>query len=347
MGMLSAERMSDLIGMIYDSAIDSEQWPQTLEEICRTLHYASGGILLLDLQTSQHKFAYSYGLSPEWTKRYFEYSHKLSGFYSRAFSRDICIDGEPLRISTLMDRVGLPDRRIYDDWTEPQGVSEMVQTVVLRRSRRLAVFGTNRHRSAGDLTEDDVNIVRLLVPHIRRAVAIIDILDAKRIEAHTLAATLDNFTAGILVVADQGRILHANSAARGMLSQRAPIASIDGRLSVRDARAREELLRAVEFARANEAGIGASGIGVPLCDDRSAVAHVLPLARGNLRTRIAPQATAAVFVTQPDDSPSRDVSAVAANFGLVDATWAVFDANRHEVNWRSCGCLSACPAHSS
>ncbi len=319
MGTLSAARMSDLIGMIYDCSFDPERWPQTLAEMCRTIECISGAILLLDLERSQHRFAYTCGLSSEWAKRYFDYSDDLTLFYKRAFSRDICPDGEPLLLSQLMERVGPRGQRIYAEWTKPQGVSEMMQTVVLRQSRRLAVLGANRHTSCGELTGTDLAIVRMLVPHIRRAVAISDILDAKKIELHTLAATLDSFNAGILVVADQGRILHANGTARDMLSKRETIAAVGGILSVRDPQAERALTDAIELARGNEANIGENGIGVPLGSEKAAVAHVLPLAHGDLRTRLAPQATAAVFITEPTDAAPQDISAVVANFGLSPA----------------------------
>src|SRR5262249_32340517 len=319
MGTLSAGRLSDLIGMVYDCSIDPERWPQTLAEMCRTIECISGAILLLDLERSQHRFAYTCGLSSEWAKRYFDYSDDLTLFYRRAFSRDICPDGEPLLLSKLMPRVGPRGQRIYAEWTEPQGVSEMMQTVVLRQSRRLAVFGANRHTSCGALTGTELAIVRMLVPHIRRAVAISDILDAKKIELHTLAAALDSFNAGILVVADQRQILHANETAREMLSKRETIGAVGGILSVRDPQAECALAEAIDLAGANEANIGERGIGVPLGSAKAAVAHVLPLARGDLRTRLAPQATAAVFITEPTDSASPDISAVVSNFGLSPA----------------------------
>jgi DNA-binding CsgD family transcriptional regulator/PAS domain-containing protein len=320
----TSERLSDLIGLIYDCAIDPDRWPQTLAEICQTIACISGAIMLLDLEQSRHNFAYTWGLSPFWAERYFTYSKDETGFYSRAFSRDICPDGEPLLLSALMERVG-PKRRIYDNWTEPQGVSEVMQTVVLRQKRRLAVFAAHRHKNVGVVTGDQLTMIRLLAPHIRRAVAIIDILDARKIELQTLAATLDRFNAGILVVGDEGRILHANGSARDMLSERKPIASVGGMLSVRDAKAGQELASAIKLARADEATIGANGIGVPLRDNDSAIAHVLPLARGDLRTRLDPQAAAAVFITRPADSATKDIGAVTANFGLTPAEARVLE----------------------
>ncbi len=319
MPTLAPDRLSDLIGRIYDCAVEPDRWPDTIAEICRAIKCMSGVILLVDLEHSRHKIAHTWGLSSEWTKRYFDYSNDLTGYYARAFSRQSHLDGEPLIVSHLIDRLGPHGQRVYAELTQPQGISDMMQTVVLREARRIALFVANRHESAGALMDDEVAITRLLVPHIRRAVTIGDILDAKKIEAQTLAATLDNFTAGVLVVGDQGRILHANNAAQCMLSAREPVAAVNGHLSVRNARANDELSNAISLARTDEGMIAGNGIGVPLRNDGPSIAHVLPLARGDLRTRLMPQATAAVFVTQAESFAPGDIGALAGSFGLTPA----------------------------
>jgi DNA-binding CsgD family transcriptional regulator/PAS domain-containing protein len=329
MRMLVPERLSDLIGRIYDCAIEPERWPDTLAEMCRAVHCVSGIILLIDLERSRHRFAYTWGTSPHWVKRYLHYSADLTEFYRFAFHRRVCPDGEPLVLSQYIDAIGPRAQQVYSELTQPQCIAEMVQTVVLREERRLAVVGVNRHESVGIITENELAIIRSLVPHIQRAVKIIDMLDVKKIEAQTLSATLDNLTTGVVVVADRGRILHANAVARRMLSAHSPIAAVNGVLSVRDAKANRELANAVSLARTNEATIGAAGIGVPLPSKEPAVAHVLPLAHGDLRTRLMPQATAAVFITQADSPAPRDLGAVAGSFGLTPAETRMLEQLAH------------------
>jgi len=319
--MLAPKRMSDLIGMIYDCALEPERWPRTIAEICATMGCLSGMILLVDLRRPQHRFAYTWGLAPHWERRFLGYSGSLRDFYARAFSKTICVDGDPLVLSSVIS--GKYATSVYAQLTEPEGITDAMHTVVLRQVRRLAVFGAHRHD--GKVSEDERTIMRLLVPHIRRAVAISDLLDVKSIEIATLAATLDSFNAGILVVGDKSHILHANRAAREMLSKRQSIAAVNGALSVHDPRAGAEIASAIELARADEATIGTNGIGVPLRGEEAAVAHVLPLAGGELRTRLAPQATAAVFITQPTDSPPQDIGSLAANYGLTPAETRILE----------------------
>ncbi len=193
------------------------------------------------MERAHHKFAYSWGLSPDWKERYFGYSDKLTGFYSLAFSRQYRLDGEPLIMSRFIDLTGSNGKRVYEDLRRTLGITDVMQTVVLREARRIAILTASRHQNDSILMDQDAATMRLLAPHVRRAVKIIDILDVSKIEADTLVATLDTFIAGVVIVGEQGRILHANSAARRMLSAREPIAAIDGILSARNAAANEEL----------------------------------------------------------------------------------------------------------
>src|SRR5262249_46748004 len=117
----------------------------------------------------------------------------------------------------------------------------------------------------------------------------------------------------------RGHILHANAAARDMLAARAPIAEVNGALSVRDPAANRELADAIAVARADEATIGSRGIGLALPSEQPSVAHILPLARGDLRTRLMPQATAAVFITPAEVPAPTDLQSLARSFGLTPA----------------------------
>jgi DNA-binding CsgD family transcriptional regulator/PAS domain-containing protein len=279
----------------------------------------SGFILLVDLEQSKHKFAHSWGLSPDWKERYSTYSDQLTGFYSLAFSRKYQPDGEPLIMSRFIDQTGPNGRRIYEDLRRTLSITDVMQTVVLREARRIAILTASRHQDDGGLMDQDAATMRLLVPHVRRAVKIIDLLDVRKIEADTLAATLDTFVAGIVVVGGEGRILHANDAAQRMLSAREPITAVNGILSAHNKTANKELLTAIRLARGNEAEIGNYGLGVPLRCDEPSVAHVLPLARGDVRTRLMPQATAAIFITRAELKSSVDIRALARNFDLTAA----------------------------
>jgi DNA-binding CsgD family transcriptional regulator len=135
-----------------------------------------------------------------------------------------------------------------------------------------------------------------------------------------LDRTLDSIVIGVIIVADHGRILHANQAAKYMLAAKSPVIALGGCLAALQAELTKELRRAIATAQANAIGVGAAGIGVPLVDKNmtAATAHVLPLACGNHGRRSDGQTAAAVFVTPSAASPA-DFGTVARIFSLTPA----------------------------
>src|SRR5262245_61487165 len=142
MRTFAPERLSDLIGRIYDCAIEPERWPDTLAEICRSLNCMSGMILLIDLEHGGYKFAYTWGISSDWPRHILQHADLFTGFYRHL--RHLRPDGEPLVLSHYIDAVGPRGQQFYGALTQPHGISDMLQAVVLREARRLAVFGANR-----------------------------------------------------------------------------------------------------------------------------------------------------------------------------------------------------------
>jgi DNA-binding CsgD family transcriptional regulator/PAS domain-containing protein len=213
------------------------------------------------------------------------------------------------------------DSRYFQEIVIPKGVGDSMHVVLGRNSRRFGLFSASRHMSGDPISADDLGVLRLLAPHIRRAVTISDLMELKALEAEALSATLDRLAMGVVVVADENRILHANEAARDMLANGSRILSRRGRLAARETAADAELSRAIELAASDEATLGGTGIGVALGspDAQPALAHVLPLARGDVRTRLMPRATAAVFINTPDARPQPDLRALAQTYGLTPA----------------------------
>jgi DNA-binding CsgD family transcriptional regulator len=145
--------------------------------------------------------------------------------------------------------------------------------------------------------------------------------DIRGLLAEALGTTLDSLAVGIVIVANKGRILHANQAARLMLATKSPIQSHGGCLAAREARATQELREAIAEAEHEGSRIGVAGIGVPLVgrDMTAATAHVLPLGRPGTHVESATLATASVFVTRAECGVPADLDIVARIFGFTPA----------------------------
>ena len=201
------------------------------------------------------------------------------------------------------------------------GCIDVLSTVVLRDAARIGIFNLDRGFGGGFATDEDLALLGMLAPHIRRAITISDLLNLKAVEAHALGATLDLLSPGIIILAADRRILHTNEAAKRMLAAGAPIRSAEGRLLVAGSAANEELEKALAIAESDEAGMGKTGIGITTLSNSGAptIVHVLPLARGDLRSHLLPQAVAAIFLTQHGERALIDLSAFSEAFKLTPA----------------------------
>lgn len=315
------EQLSDLIGTIYDCVLDPHGWPDAMRRICGEIDCELGALMLLDVARPSLRFLSEWNIDPIWQARYANHVQDIAHLNKsdpEAFTRPI---DEPVVLSRHVPENIWRNTAVYKEWAKPQGLCDSIHVVVLRKHSSIGVFAGNRHETVGPATDREVDILRFLAPHIRRAVTIGDLLDLKSLERQALASSLDHLAAGVIIVADNQRILHANAAAETMFAGNGPLRARDGHLAATDARADGELAKAIAIARSNEAEIGAAGIGVSVSEPGGdpVIAHVLPLAGGVLRTRLMQQATAAIFVTSGTQPPELDLTAIAASFALTGA----------------------------
>ena len=234
--------------------------------------------------------------------------------------------GPQLEEPILLPRDLAPDVDVftspfYKEWAQPQRIHQVMEAVALSEPTRLGLFCLTRQEQSGFFGEDHFALLRHLAPHIRRAITISDLLDLRTVERQAFAAVIDSIPTGICIVGAEGEILHANTAAKAMLKSGTPVRSEHGRLRGLGGEATEELLDAIQTAQHDEAHIGANGIGVPLRghEGHPSVAHVLPLARGDIRTRLVPHALAAVFINGDGPASFVNLDAVARSFEFTPA----------------------------
>jgi DNA-binding CsgD family transcriptional regulator len=132
-----------------------------------------------------------------------------------------------------------------------------------------------------------------------------------------LVRTLDSIDLGVMLVADEARILHVNRTAQDMLEAKSPIADIRGKLCALQAERTKELHRAIALVGQHTCQV--PWVGVPLLDKNFvlAMAHVLPLASSRTCARDSHRPVA-VFVT-PASTAAAEIDAVARAFRLTPA----------------------------
>jgi DNA-binding CsgD family transcriptional regulator len=297
--MAEADQVSELIGDIYDASLDRNLWPEVLKGTCDYVKGMVSALMAQDSAQGNAQFYFLWGDDPHYTKLYNEIYVKLS----------------PMLVPTLLyakvgDILGTRDlipyeeflaSRFYKEWAAPQGIVDAVMAALEKSTTGYAMVVVQRHERDGLVDDATKRRMGMLAPHFRRAVAIGKVIDLHKVEAATIADTLDGMAAGMFLVDADARIVHANARGQSMLEEGDILRGLVGRLTATDPRPDQALRDVFAAADAGDAAVGVKGIAVPLTahDGQQWVAHVLPLTSGARRQAgRSYAAVAAVFVRQ-------------------------------------------------
>jgi DNA-binding CsgD family transcriptional regulator len=325
--MISTEDLSAMIGSIYDCAVAPDRWEATLQSIRTELCLATAVLAVNALPAGDPTIFATSGIAPEWLGRMWGYGEDtLELWGGPARISQFPLD-EPMVQSQATDRATWTDNRWITEWGYPQGLWDAVGFVFARDAKMVGNLTFGRHRTAGEVGDAELTVLRLIAPHVRRAVAISHLLEVKTMEALTFASALEMLTAGIVLVDEHLGIVHANAAAGAMLRAGEPIRSLHGRLMLAYAAASKALQTAVGIAARNEMDLGRRGIGIPMrrADGTPCVAHVMPLRAGQIRPGLAQSATAAVFVAPAASPPRMPADGLALLYDLTPAESRIFE----------------------
>jgi DNA-binding CsgD family transcriptional regulator/PAS domain-containing protein len=316
---LSSQEVSRLIGSIYDCALDPSHWEQTLDELKRAFVGLTAMLHLNDLRHHRLLLHRTVGLEPYALDLIEKHTPEIHARFSHELASWPSLD-EPHLISRHLPRAYIESSPYIQECLKPHGFCDVITYFLLHTTTRLAGLAFGRHERDGVFTERELEIGRLLLPHVRRAVTISNALDVKTIKQARMTQLLDELRCAVLLTNERGTVLYANRSAERMLTDGNLIQSTRGTLRAKTPSAATELQAAIRLAAGDEAAIGKTGLAIRLSgpDMVPVFAHVLPMTGGELRTRLQPASVAAVFVGAPPDEQD-GADAVAAAFGLTPA----------------------------
>ena len=303
--MDETERLSALIGDIYDAALDPTLWFRVLEKAGRFVGGSAASLFARDSVYKTGNSYYAFGVDPHYEKLYFEKYIKFDPLNAVYLTLAV---GDVISNSNIIPHAEFVETRFYKEWAQPQGWTDNVITCLEKSSTSIAGFVVFRHEREGLADDATHRLMRLIAQHLRRAVLIGKVVDLNKVEAATFAETLDGLGAGMFLVDVSGRIVHANAAGHVMLNAASVLHAAGGRLILSDPQADRTLADTFAAAGNGDVAIGVEGVAVPLVgrDGERHVAHVLPLTSGvRRRAGTSYAAVAALFVHKAAlDTPS-------------------------------------------
>jgi DNA-binding CsgD family transcriptional regulator/PAS domain-containing protein len=311
---------SELVGDLYDAALETALFPAAMEKINTYLDGAATVLISEDVLHNEATFVSASAVDQEWAQRYFgEFMHINP---VRGPSLPFLKTGDAFSTLTFVTDDEFRASRYYQEWFRPKGLLDTMHSVLDRSAMHFNLLSCTRFETQGYATRTDLERMTLIAPHVRRAIGISRLMEMKTFEVGRFVTLVDRLSAAVIFTDAGGRIAHVNAAAAKMLDAGTLIRRRGGRLTAVDDRTAAVLASTLASALLDPLQQG-DGAAIMLPDSGPAgtsrhVAHVLPLRSGHCGEAGREYgATAAVFIRDVGVDP---ISAAASLSQVYDLT---------------------------
>jgi DNA-binding CsgD family transcriptional regulator len=307
------QQLSDLITVIYDAAIDPSLWLEAIVSATTFVGGSGGGLFCKDVGAQHASVPHSFGFQKPLPVSL------VQQLYPAAEGHFLSDLEQPVATTELIPFDELVESDLYRQWAEPQGLVDFLSAVVDRTTISSAIFGVFRHEQNGIVDDQARRNMKLIAPHIRRAVLIGRMFEFKAAEVATFVDTLDGLGAGMYLVDAAGRLIHANAAGNAILGGGDILSLVGGRLVASETQTDKALRDVFAAAGQGDAALGIKGIAVPMTgkDGERYIAHALPLTSGaRRRAGVVYTAAVALFVRKAALTVSSVPQAIGSAFKL-------------------------------
>ena len=327
MSVIAPERLSDIIGSIYDCVLAPDRWPSALAAICEDLSFSLSAMSVHDMLTSELKLHVTVGVDQQWIEATPKYGAEILQIWGGSQRSSSYPLEEPIVQSQATPRASWHANAWYRDVLLPRRLHDCVAIALVRDSRTLGALALGLHEDDGEVGDDALAALRLIAPHLRRAVVIGGLFEQEAMTAATFSDVLEGIAAGMVLVDASMGVVHANTAALAMLKNGDPIHGRGGKLAVSNALANSVLVNAVAQAARKESDLERRSIDIPVrrMHGTPTVIQVLPLRHRTLRSGLGQRTAAAVFVSNAADPPRLPADAMALLYNLTPAETRVFE----------------------
>jgi DNA-binding CsgD family transcriptional regulator len=285
--MVLPNQLSDLIGDIHDAALDASLWSEVVGKAGRFVGGPAAAIFSKNAGSGD--VHYEFGTDPHYRELYFEKYVNLDPATSGHHQAEI---GDAMAVEDLMPYPEFTQTQFYREWARPQGIVDFLSAVLDKSADGAALFGVFRYESDGIVDDAARRRMRLVVPHIRRAVLLGRALEGWSGDAAALDV-LNGFKAGVCLLDASGKIIHVNSACKAILAAGDMLFSGEGRIVARDP-AINDALRELLAGGSSEPEIPRAKFALPLraTDGARYVMHASALSLPAVSTARMPAAVA-------------------------------------------------------
>jgi PAS domain-containing protein len=223
------DRVLELIGHVYDAALDEKLWPGLAPQIAATFDSPSTALFTLSGSSASY-LSCTANQTEAMRREYVEYYHRTDVWVAGGARHGL---GEVVVGQQILPDRELEETEFYRDYVRRTEVFHLIGSVIPVSPDMPAVLGIHRPRAGIAYDRHDQALVARFLPHLQRALQIRQRLAEPDIAKGLAFDVLDRSATAALVVDRDARILYANREAERLLRSGGDLAAIGGRLALR------------------------------------------------------------------------------------------------------------------
>jgi len=316
----------ELLGPLYDAAMDASLWEEFLVPCCRILGGTSANILMVDSVDVKSNVGAATGFEPAWIRAFDEYYSHRNVVVEAAAANGMFRTGELLVGDELVPRHEFEASEYFNDYLKVHDFHYILGGTIYQSASRFGVISIQKTRAAAAVSRHEAALLKALRPHLSRAQEIQWQVAELNFRNDLLTAAVDRLAAGLVLLDARSTPVLVNRAAERIFAARDGLALSRQAFEASTHEQTALLRRLIAGAIATGDGVGwdaggAVRVARPSGNrDYHVVVTPLPPRRVRLGARTA---AAAVFITDPEHRIETPAGALSSLFGLTPAEIAL------------------------
>lgn len=210
--MSRVETIHHVIKQLYEASLTPAEWPRAMAATTSAIGAPHG--LLLSSGIDGTRFAISAGLEPLHAQRLaFEFENRLPDWI-----RAIPV-GTALRQSSAIPDDEFKRSFIYNEAVRPAGAFYGIVAPLGRSSAASAHFSAGKDLGAADFTDDELQTITLIIPHLTMALEVRKQLVAADLRQKAASDALSQLKIGVILLNAENRPVFVNARAQAIAAR--------------------------------------------------------------------------------------------------------------------------------
>ena len=317
---------SDILGKLYDAAIDTNKWKPFLADLTDLLD-SEGAHMIGSVWPEEVLLSVIYGASDAMLEVYAEYLFTAEDDPRPAYALNNPL--KPYCWEMLPNLEAFRKSPLYTKVFEPHGIHDQLvvqipidQSIYGATHLSMAIW---RHRDRGPYSQADCDVLAEFVPHLKRVFELQRLFIMAQFDSNPAVDVLESFPTGIMLCDSSGHVQFANQLARAVADEDDGLTVRHGQIWAESADATERLrggIRSAVAAYCSDQVIAPTTLSLERPSGKQPLlVMVSSVSRGaeSLHSDMPKQPVAVVYVNDPERPNETSEELLQRLFGLTNA----------------------------